>query len=168
MSTLFFCKFGSLFYITTQTYSMTTGGRPETAGGPIITCRSFSSIPSFDSGYFLASDLLQSSTRKAMVPIARPTTNTIIMIPNWLRISGWLCRTVGSGIGIGGLIKSYFTLSRIPVSLSHIIVLLNWTFAIKVWLKLCFYNIIVLLFTCSGLPLGVMKVVNTDSIASLL
>ena len=41
------------------------------------------------------------------------------MIPNCLRMSGWWCLTIGSGLGETGFMTSYFTLSRIPVSLSH-------------------------------------------------
>ena len=110
----------------TQTYSIMTGVRPD--GGACILCRSDSSTLSTGLGAFLDLGLLQSSMKKTRVPIASPTTSTIIMMPNCLRMRGCLCLTVGSGIGMGGFITSYFILSKIPVSFSHMVAFVNFDF----------------------------------------
>ena len=52
------------------------------------------------------------------------------MMPNCLRMRGWLCLIVGTGIGMGGFITSYFNLSRIPLSRSTRIVF--WNMPLKI------------------------------------
>ena len=113
---------------------------PECAASSqvILSCLStvsFSSISFVESGDDLALGPKKSSTKNAMIPITKPTISIIIMIPNCRRMSGWLCLMVGSGIGMGGFMTSYLTLSRIPVSLSHIIAFESLTFAIHASLK---------------------------------
>ena len=103
------------------------GARPEAAGSLVVSGFSLS----LSARVFFALDLMQSSTKNAMVAINRPTTSIIIMIPNCLRMSGSLRLTVGSGIGMGGFMTSFFTFSRIPVSVSHMIVFANLPFAIE-------------------------------------
>ena len=71
---------------------------------------------------------LRTSTRKMIVPSNRPASWTIIIMPNCSRMSGSLLLTFGSGMSLGGLIMPLFILSRAPVSPSHIIECLNFSF----------------------------------------
>ena len=119
----YFCIFMAL------TYSMITGVKP--VGGACVLCRSGSPDLSTGLGAFLDLGLLQSSMKNTRVPIPRPTTSTIIMMPNCLRTRGWLYLTLVSGIGMVGFITSNFNLSKIPVSFSHMIAFVNFVFAIK-------------------------------------
>ena len=89
---------------------------------------------------------LVSSTRNTMLPVNRPTIRTIIMIPSCLSMRGWLCLTVGSGIFVGGFQASYFTLSGIPVSFSHIIDCVHLSCARWSQSASCSYNIFYLCF----------------------
>ena len=49
----------------------------------------------------------------------------IIIIPNCQLLSGWLCLTFGSGMGIAGLRASYLNLFNTPVSRSHMVAFWN-------------------------------------------
>ena len=82
-----------------------------------MSCWSDSSIPSAN----LHLDFLVTSITNTEAPTTRPTTRIIIMIPNCVRLRGWLCLILGCGIGMGGIVISSFTLLRIPVSFNHII-----------------------------------------------
>ena len=120
-----------------------------------MLCTSVSSNPFANSPARLDFGILMSSIMNTAVPITRPTAKIIIMMPNCVRLRGWLCLTFGSGMGMGGFMISSFTLLRIPVSFNHRIDFRNLS-----WINsrpLNHRDLLFKRFTCNGLPFGKMK-----------